>query len=65
MLLCITAVLRVREVIPGSGRVLGIQVDNNYISMLTSKLTENVTILFDLPSRMNNDIVICVFVDLR
>ena len=33
MLLCINAVLRVREVFPGSGRVLGIQVDNNYISL--------------------------------
>ena len=40
MLLCITAVLRVREVFPGSGRVLGIQVDNNYIS-LSGELFEN------------------------
>ena len=31
----------------------------------TSNLTENVTILFDLPPRMNNDIAECVFVDLR
>ena len=36
----ITAVLRVREVFPGSGRVLGIQVGNNYIS-LPGELFEN------------------------
>ena len=40
MFLCITAVLRVREVFPGSGRVLGIQVDINYIS-LPGELFEN------------------------
>ena len=40
MLLYITAVLRVREVFPGSGRVLGIQVVNNYIS-LPGELFEN------------------------
>ena len=40
MLLCITAVFRVREVFPGSGRILGIQVDNNYIS-LPGELFEN------------------------
>ena len=34
------AVLRVREVIPDSRRVLGIQVDNNYIS-LPGELFEN------------------------
>ena len=32
-MLFFSAVLRVREVFPGSGRVLGIQVDNNYISL--------------------------------
>ena len=32
--------LRVREVFPGNGRVLGIQVDNNYIS-LPGELLEN------------------------
>ena len=37
---CITAVLRVREVFPGSSRVLRIQVDNNYIS-LPGELFEN------------------------
>ena len=29
----ITSVLRVKEVFPGNGRVLGIQVDNSYISL--------------------------------
>ena len=29
----ITVVLRVREVFPGNGRLLGIQVDNSYISL--------------------------------
>ena len=40
MLLFTTAVLKVREVFPGSGHVLGIQVDNNYIS-LPEELFEN------------------------
>ena len=40
MLLFTTAVLKVREVFPGSGHVLGIQVDNNYIS-LPGELFEN------------------------
>ena len=31
----------------------------------TSNLTENVTILFDLPPRMMNSIRTCVFADLR
>ena len=36
----VTAVLRVREVSSGNGRVLGIQVDNSYIS-LPGELFEN------------------------
>ena len=40
MLLFITAVLRVKEVFPGSNHVLGKQVDNKYIS-LPGELFEN------------------------
>ena len=36
----VNAVLKVKEAFPGSGGVLGIQVDNNYIS-LPGELFEN------------------------
>ena len=34
--------VRIREVFPGSGRVTGIQVDNNYIS-LPDEIFENIS----------------------
>ena len=57
--------VRIREVFPGSGRVTGIQVDNNYIALpgeIFKDITEAgiITVYGDFMSNIFSDSIYCI-----